>query len=192
VSEPARVLVVCTGNVCRSPLAERLLRVRLGERLGERSDRVVVGSAGVRALAGNGMTAEAAAQLRGLGGDDAAFVSRQLTVDLLDGVDLVLAATRQHRSEVVSRSPKVLPRVFTLRELHRLLLDVDLEDLPDDPADRLRELVALARRRRGFVPPVEEGEDDVIDPYGGSVGDYAATTQQIVPAVEFLVAAIAG
>jgi protein-tyrosine phosphatase len=192
VSDPARVLVVCTGNVCRSPLVERLLRVRLAERLGRRSDRIEIGSAGVRALAGNGMTAEAAAQLRGLGGDDDGFVSRQLTVDLLDGVDLVLAATRQHRSEVVSRSPKVLPRVFTLRELHRLLLDVDLADLPADPADRLRELIALARRRRGFVPPVAEGEDDVADPYGRSTREYEATTQQIVPAVEFLARAIAG
>jgi protein-tyrosine phosphatase len=192
VSDPARVLVVCTGNVCRSPLVERLLRARLAERLGARSDRIEIGSAGVRALAGSGMTAEAAAQLRGLGGDDDGFVSRQLTVDLLDGVDLVLAATRQHRSEVVSRSPKVLPRVFTLRELHRLLLDVDLADLPADPADRLRELIALARRRRGFVPPVAEGEDDVADPYGRSTREYEATTQQIVPAVEFLADAIAG
>jgi protein-tyrosine phosphatase len=192
VSDPARVLVVCTGNVCRSPLVERLLRVRLAERLGRRSDRIEIGSAGVRALAGNGMTAEAAAQLRGLGGDDDGFVSRQLTVDLLDGVDLVLAATRQHRSEVVSRSPRLLRCAFTVRELHRLLLDVDVAGLADDPAGRLRELVGLARRRRGFVPPVAEGEDDVADPYGRSTREYEATTQQIVPAVEFLAHAFAG
>ena len=125
MSAPAHILVVCTGNVCRSPLVERLLRVRLAERLGEQRHRVEVGSAGVRALVGSGMTAEAAAELRALGGDDATFAARQLTTSLLDGVDLVLAATRQHRSEVVTRSPGVLRCAFTLRELHRLLRDAD-------------------------------------------------------------------
>ena len=191
-SEPARILVVCTGNVCRSPLIERLLVARLAQRLGERSDRVAVGSAGVRALVGSSMTVEAAAELRALAGDDAGFVSRQLTVDLLSGADLVVTATRQHRSEAVSRCPKVLRCAFTLRELHRLLVDADLSRLSSDPADRVRELVDLARRRRGFVLPVEPGEDDVADPYGGSPQQYAATTRQIVPAVELLVDAIAG
>jgi protein-tyrosine phosphatase len=192
VSAPARILVVCTGNVCRSPLIERLLVSRLAQRLGERANRVEVGSAGVRALVGSSMTVEAAAELRALAGDDDGFVSRQLTVDLLAGADLVLAATRQHRSEAVNRCPKVLRCAFTLRELHRLLVDADLDGLPSDPADRVRELVDLARRRRGFVPPAEEGEDDVADPYGGSAQVYAATTRQIVPATKLLVDAIAG
>jgi protein-tyrosine phosphatase len=192
VSEPARVLVVCTGNVCRSPLTERLLRVRLAERLGDRNDRVEVGSAGVRALVGSGMTVEAAAELKSLGGHDAGFVSRQLTVALMDGVDLVLAATRQHRSEVVTRAPNLLRCTFTLRELHRLLQDADVDGLPDDPAERVRELVVLAGRRRGSVPSAPEGNDDVADPYGGSAQTYAATTRQIVPVVELLADLIAG
>ena len=135
---------------------------------------------------------QAAAELRALAGDDHGFVSRQLTVDLLADADLVLTATRQHRSEAVSRCPKVLRSAFTLRELHRLLVDADLDALPSDPADRVRELVDLARRRRGFVPPAEPGEDDVADPYGGSPQEYAATTRQILPPVELLVDAIAG
>lgn len=189
---PARVLVVCTGNVCRSPLTERLLRVRLADRLGERGDRVEVGSAGVRALAGSGMTPEALAELRGLGGAADDFVSRQLTSDLLQDADLVLGATRQHRSQVVSLAPRVLRCTFTLRELHRLLDGADLAELPADPAERVRALVAVARGRRGFVPPADEGDDDVVDPYGRSAQTYAATTAQIVPAVELLVDAIAG
>jgi len=191
-SEPARILVVCTGNVCRSPLVERLLVARLAHRLGDRADRVVLGSAGVRALVGSSMTVEAASELRALAGDDAGFVSRQLTVDLLADADLVLAATRQHRSEAVARCPAALRCAFTLRELHRLLVDADLAALPSDPADRVRELVEVARRPRGFLPPAEPGEDDVADPYGGSAQVYAATTRQIVPAVQLLVDAIAG
>jgi protein-tyrosine phosphatase len=192
IPRPARILVVCTGNICRSPLVERLLRVRLGDRLAERSERVVVTSAGVRAVVGSGMTAEAAAELRSLGGDDLGFVSRQLTADLLEDADVVLAATLQHRSEVVRLAPQALHRTFTLRELHRLLRGADLTGLPADPADRVRELVALARSRHGVVPPARDGDDDVTDPYGRSVEEYAATTLQVVPAVDFVVDALAG
>ncbi|GMA87571.1 hypothetical protein GCM10025868_28210 [Angustibacter aerolatus] len=56
MSAPARVLVVCTGNVCRSPLVERLLRQRLG------TDAVDVSSAGTQALVGEPMTDPAAAE----------------------------------------------------------------------------------------------------------------------------------
>lgn len=190
MDSPAHILVVCTGNICRSPLTERLLRARLSDRLAEQHDRVVVSSAGVRALVGSAMTAEAASELRSLGGDDAAFVSRQLTGDLVNGSDLVLAATRQHRSEAVTLAPRALRSAFTLRELYRLLRDADLSGLPRDPAERLRELVTLARARRGFVAPAPEGDDDVTDPYGRSRQAYATTTQQIVPAVEFLADAL--
>lgn len=192
MSEPARVLVVCTGNICRSPLAERLLRARLADRLGAASERIIVTSAGVRAVVGSGMTARAAAELRAHGGDDDAFVSRQLTVDLLIGADLVLVATRQHRSEVVSLTPGAVRRTFTLRELHRLLRDADLSDLPQEPAERVRGLLAVAVARRGLVPPVDGRDDDVADPYGLSAQAYAATTQQIVPVVDLLVDAFAG
>jgi protein-tyrosine phosphatase len=192
MSEPARVLVVCTGNVCRSPLTERLLRLRLAQRLGEGSSRVRVASAGVRALVGSGMTAAAAEELRALGGDDAGFVSRQLTGDLVDDADLVVAAATEHRSAVVSLSAVAARRTFTLRELDRLLQDIDLTDLPTDPADRLRAVVVAAHSRRGSVPAGGGRDDDVADPYGRSAAVYAATTRQIAPAVERLVGAIAG
>lgn len=52
---PFTVLFVCVGNVCRSPLAERLLRGRPQERLGDLSDAVIVESAGTRAMAGQPM-----------------------------------------------------------------------------------------------------------------------------------------
>ncbi len=192
MSDPARILVVCTGNICRSPLAERLLRARLADRLGAGSERIVVTSAGVRAVVGSGMTAQAAAELRALGGDDHAFVSRQLTVGLLAEADLVLVATRQHRSEVVSLAPGAVRRTFTLRELHRLLRDADLSGLPQEPAERVRGLLAVAVARRGLVPPLDGRDDGVADPYGLSAQAYATTTQQIVPVVDLLVDVLAG
>lgn len=190
--EPARVLVVCTGNVCRSPLAEALLRARLAD-AGIGPDQVLVESAGVRALVGASMTAEAASELAGVGvapGSDPVFRSRQLAADAVRSADLVLTAQRHHRSAVVQLAPAAVRRTYTVRELARLLDGADLSDLPADPADRLRALPAVANRRKGLGGPVPTEDDDVRDPYGGTGADYAATTAQIVPAVQALVAAL--
>ena len=109
------VLFVCTGNVCRSPMAERLLAARLGESAG-----VTVSSAGTRALAGYAMDAPSAAVLRELGGDPTGHVARQLGPDELAAADLVLATDSANRGIVVRERPAVLHRAFTLREFARL------------------------------------------------------------------------
>jgi protein-tyrosine phosphatase len=70
------VLFVCFGNVCRSPLAERLLRWRLAEQLDDLSEHVEVTSAGVCAVVGRPMDAKAAAELARLGGGADGFVAR--------------------------------------------------------------------------------------------------------------------
>lgn len=191
MSEPARILVVCTGNVCRSPLAERLLRHRLTAELGPDAP-VDVASAGTRGLVGEPMTPEAAAELLSLGGDPVGSAGRRLSASLVAEADLVVTAARAHRGEVAQLHPKALRYTFTLRELARLLVDADLAQLPDDPADRVRALPALAAGRRGFVHQVEPDDDDVQDPIGRSREVYRTTTSLIVPAVEVLVGAIAG
>ena len=157
VSETFDVLVVCLGNLCRSPLAERLLRLRLADEPGVR-----VSSAGVRAVVGAPMDASAALELSRLGGDPSDFVARQLTADLVTDADLVLTATRQLRSQVVELAPTALRRTFTLRELAALLEE---RPWPGDPAD-LRALVAAAADWRGSVAGRGDALD-VPDPIGG-------------------------
>lgn len=187
----ARILVVCTGNVCRSPLIERLLRLRLA-RVGVGPDQVVVESAGVQAMVGHPMTDHAVAELQGLGGDPAGSSGRQLSAVDVEAADLVLTATRAHRARVVTLVPRALPRTFTLRELARLIMDADLSDLPADPGERVRRLAQVARSRRGLLEPVPDGHDDVDDPMGRPRAEYAATTAQVVPAADVVVSAIRG
>ena len=115
MSEPYDVLVVCVGNLCRSPLAERLLVSRLA------STEVRVASAGVHAVVGAPMDASAAAELTRLGGDPSEFEARQLTARMATEADLVLTATRAIRSHVVATAPAALKRTFTLLELAALL-----------------------------------------------------------------------
>ena len=94
VSEPGRfrVLFVCIGNVCRSPVGERLLASRLPR------DRFEVASAGVGAMVGYAMSKYAAEELRSYGGDPTGFAARQLTTDMVEQADLILTATRELRS----------------------------------------------------------------------------------------------
>jgi len=153
------ILVVCTGNVCRSPAAERLLRRHLGP-------SVTVESAGTFGLVREPIAAPMAKLLAESGVDIDGFAARRLTAGLTQQADLVLAATRAHRSLVVEECPSAVRRTFTLREFARLLTAVDAVALPTGtPADRLRPAVPLAAAQRGRWR-VPSSEDDVLDPYG--------------------------
>ena len=82
------LLTVCTGNVCRSPLLERLLQQHLDRSLGPGA--VAVRSAGTAARVDSGMDERSARLLRDLGGDPEGFTSRRLTASMVREADLVL------------------------------------------------------------------------------------------------------
>jgi protein-tyrosine phosphatase len=162
-----RILVVCTGNICRSPVAERLMRDSLRWRVGEDARWVEVTSAGVAALAGERMDPDAAATLAGLGVDGTHdFVARQLVAEHVEAADLVLTAERSHRAHVVDLVPTAVRRTFTLRELQRLLAAADPDTIPaGTPRQRGIGLARAATALRGLVPYVDPAEDDIADPY---------------------------
>jgi protein-tyrosine-phosphatase len=147
------VLLVCTGNICRSALGERLGRAYLADVLGEDAGAVQLVSAGVQAVVGSAMHPDSALVLEGLGGSPDGFVARQLVDDMAIDADLTLTMTRQHRRDVLRMAPRALARTFTLREAAGLLdiVGEDVEVPGDDLAERARNLVkelAAARSRR--------------------------------------------
>lgn len=183
-----QVLTVCTGNVCRSPVAEVLLKARLGK-LG-----ATVSSAGTRGLRDSPMTPEAqrlAAQLGGAGADISAHRSRFLQEGMLQQPDLIITMTRDHRREVAELAPSRLRSTFTVREFARLaqdLTDDDIREAADgagtDLSARVRAMGALVASRRGLVMPAPNPEhDDVIDPYRRSWGTYVLSGSQLTPAL---------
>lgn len=172
---------MCTGNICRSPLIERLLQASVD--LGS----VRVRSAGTHAMVGQSMTSQAADEAIRLGAHPDGHVARYLTAAMVAQADLVLTATRAHRAAVVTLVPRASRYAFTLRELGRLLEHIDADELPHGVAERVRALPAAAAARRGLGLPPPDGADDVTDPIGGSGATYRRTTEQILPPLTTLV-----
>ena len=166
MSQVFRVLHVCTGNICRSPMAEHLMRSGLEQRLGPAADRFVVESAGTWGHTGSAMEPYALSTLGTYGVDGAAFTARELVAEHVVAADLVLGATREHRAAAVVLHPRAAARTFTLREFARLAGAVDVATLPHgDPVERARALVRAAAANRGLVPPDTPRDDDLADPY---------------------------
>ncbi|WP_165787872.1 MULTISPECIES: low molecular weight phosphatase family protein [Cryobacterium] len=184
------ILTVCSGNICRSPLAEQLLRVGL-----VRWPEVALGSAGTIGLTGQAMPYEAADLSRHFGGDPSLHVARVLTAEHLSEADLVFAMSREHRRAIVELYPRAIRYTFTIREFARLVNGVTDEDLEEaaalplhDVVGRFSTLVGFAASQRGAVnPPESPDDDDVVDPYRRSDEVYAESARQLVPAVNEVV-----
>jgi protein-tyrosine phosphatase len=180
-----RVLHVCTGNICRSPMAERLMLAELAARFGPQAGEVEVHGAGTYGgHEGHPMNPPAAAVLGELGVDASGFTATWLREPAVAQADLVLTATADHRSQVLALDPRALRRTFTLRELARLAAYVEPEELPPGgPATRLAALVTTAGGLRGVHPAHPRTVDDIGDPYGGPMEEFRETAAQIQQAI---------
>lgn len=174
-----KILCVCTGNVCRSPAAERLLSCRLGP-------DIQVTSAGTHALVGQPISPPMDQLVEGAGAAAGGFAARRLTERVVQPADLVLAMTRGHRGDVVELWPRAVRRTFTLKEFARLLGEVDPGALPPGRAgERLRAAVPLLAAHRRQVLDVRL--DDVVDPYRQGAEVYGASFADIEQAVSSIV-----
>lgn len=157
-----KILIVCTGNVCRSPYVERLLRARL------RETGITVTSAGTGALAGSDMDPEVAKRLAVTGGDAENFSARQLTEDLTNEADLILCATRQHRSQVVQMNPRVLRRTYALADFSDLAASLIHTNIPRraGAGTYVSTVAAAAEQARAGVQPRTRTAAAIVDPIG--------------------------
>ncbi|GAA2064616.1 arsenate reductase/protein-tyrosine-phosphatase family protein [Williamsia deligens] len=114
-----RILFVCTGNICRSPMAELLLR----HRLRDHPDAVSVSSAGVAAMVDHPIHPLAADVLGEHGVESGDFRARYLTPAHLTEADLVLTMAREHRDAATSKAPMRWRRIAVLREFDEAIAD---------------------------------------------------------------------
>ena len=169
---PVHLLFVCTGNICRSPTAERLVRAYAAE---QTLPWLTASSAGTRAVVGSAMDPCSEAVLRALGGDGTGFRARSLTAVDVAAAQLVLTMTTRHRNLVLEQNPKALRRTFTLLEAARLLSGAT-------GAGPLATRLVAARSHHGV------GDDDVADPYRGGVQAHreagGVITRALLPLLE--------
>ncbi|MAI73238.1 MAG: protein tyrosine phosphatase [Rhodopirellula sp.] len=108
------IVIVCTGNTCRSPMAETLLREKLRQKLGS-EDAVRVLSAGVAAGVGSGASPQAVEVMGVRNLDLTGHSSRPLDDAVMNVADLILTMTRGHRAAILAAWPNMQERVHTLR-----------------------------------------------------------------------------
>lgn len=135
-----KVLLVCSGNTCRSPMAEAMLKHEW-QAAGHGWDLEVT-SAGTGAMPGCAASPHALSAMRSRGLDLSAHRSRSVDEQTLAGVDLILTMTRRHKEHILSRWPHLAGRVFHLGEY------------------------------------AGNGQE-ISDPFGGTLQDYAATATDL-------------
>lgn len=199
---PFTVLHVCMGNICRSPMAERLLALAVRDRLIRRgldpagADELVHShSAGTGGWhAGEEMNPPAARQVVSRGGDAEGFAARKLRSEHIDAADLVLTATADQQDYVVALRPDAAARTFVLGEFGRLLGAVDaaglpaVEASPDAVQARGVALVAAAHAARHDAGPL--ATDDLDDPWGRGDQCFSRVADEIEETVQPLAAAL--
>lgn len=157
-----QLLFVCTGNICRSPTAERLAAAYAAQRS---IPYVTASSAGTRAVIGHPIHPDAAIVLEMLGGDTANFAARQLKSKIACAADLIITMTKEHRDIVLEAAPRQLPRTFTLTEAAHLASMNGAETIAD-----------LAALRPHLAA---QHQSDIPDPIGQSPDVFAAIGTQI-------------
>lgn len=176
-----RILVVGLGNICRSPLAARMLQHELDT---EAPDEFTVCSAGTQVTPGRPVTVEALRLASRRGIRLHGFVVRQLDEAMVSEADLILVMDRALRREVVKLTPRALRTTFTLPEFARIIPSVRPEQLAT-PIGRWQSLAALAPRYRTSSPG-DASADDVIDPRHRSAKAYEQMNRQIVSAIDVI------
>jgi protein-tyrosine phosphatase len=136
------------------------------------------------------MPDEAAAMATMLGGEPDQHVGRQLTVELVDNADVVIALAREHRRAVAVLSAKATRKTFTLLELERILVGLRTRqtETPPESGD-FAAWIECAARYRGFFYAAPDA-DNVEDPYRRSASTYERSAKVIADSVNNIVEAL--
>jgi len=155
-----RILVVCTGNVCRSPY----IHLRLAHELADLD--IDVESAGTGALVGYPVDPGSAALLDAAGVPWRKFRAQRLTAPIVEQADLILTATRRHRRQVVQEVPAALRKTFVLTDFADLVEGLQADNIEHVRRRSLVARAAAAAADRHHLVHARTDEDaDIVDPF---------------------------
>ncbi|MEV6863446.1 hypothetical protein AB0M44_20880 [Streptosporangium subroseum] len=170
--EGFRILIVCTANIVRSPMAETMAKAMLRSS----SCPILVASAGTHARVGHPMAPYALTTLANLGLDGSAHHARLLDSALVNRADLILTMETEHRGLAVTMEPSAMHRTFALREFAHLAEGRNIRHV-SDTVGRAHAVVQSVARRRGT--PDRRRSVEIVDPYGGPPEQYEECARTI-------------
>jgi protein-tyrosine-phosphatase len=106
-----KILVVCTGNACRSPMAEGFLKKALNS-----EDGYKISSAGIAAAIGFAPTQEAVEVMKEAGIDISGYASKPFSAHLGQAADLILVMSEMHKNAILDKNPAFKDKVFLYKE----------------------------------------------------------------------------
>jgi len=170
------ILLVCTGNICRSPMASGFLTGLLRD---QGVGGVMVESCGVSAWEGSPATPEAVEAMRERGLDISGHVARRMNRRIIESADLIVGMASEHREAVRRIARPAARRTFTLKELVHLLDSAGPALGEASSEDRLRSAAVRADAVRDAYPDLHLEDEDVADPLGLGLESFRAVAWEI-------------
>lgn len=187
-SEPLRVLVICTANICRSPMAEFMLR----HLAGLRDLPMLVESAGFL-YDGEPASPRVVEVMKERGIDVGAHRSRTLNPSQLGDADLIVTMERRHGRDAVAVAPAAIARIHTFGRLVKALGQPGLARATSPrAADAARGLLAAVGDGRDAAELLGVGDDEIADPFGRSLRIHRATANRLDELCSALIDALFG